>query len=229
MKATCLDRIYQSTNDQTLADWRENEGIGEVRDTPAYDPTKLALATGIQPAMSAQIRLLFNELGELVHNDTLADRLPVASFHFTFLPLTLPLYAENEALPGKLEQLVDMWAAYQAQRITVRDLRLVALPGQLLLAGIPDDAALAMRHAFCQKVLGSQWKEELLARHATTPLPAPFWHSTLLRYGAGYLPERLRQYFRQNQALRFGTVCGELKFARVSYNWARCDAVDFQR
>lgn len=228
MKPTDLDRVYQSTNDQTLAGWRENEGIGEVRDTPGYDPTKLALATGIKPAMPAQIQLLFNELGELVRDDTLADRLPVASFHFTFLPLTLPLYAENEALPGKLEQLREMWAEYQARRITVRELRLVALPDQLLLVGIPDDAALAMRHAFCQKVLGSQWKEELLARHATTPLPAPFWHSTLLRYGASYLPERLRQYFRQNQALRFGTVSGALTFARVSYNWAHCDTVDSQ-
>ncbi|WLP21665.1 hypothetical protein Q8726_25480 [Raoultella ornithinolytica] len=228
MKVIHLDSVYQSTNEKTQATWLENEGIGSIRETPDYDPTKLALATGIRPTMPAQIQQLFNKLNDLVRDDVLADRLPEACFHFTFLPLTLPLYAENEVLPEKISQLGEMWADYQARRITVRELRLVALPGQLLLAGIPDEAAVAMRHAFCQKVLVSPWKQELLARHAATPLPAPFWHSTLLRYQARFLPAQLRRYFQQNQARRFGTVSGELKLVKVNYNWARCDFVHLQ-
>lgn len=228
MKVIHLDCVYQSTNDKTLATWRENKGIGNIRDTPDYDPTKLALATGIQPTMPSQIQQLFHELSEQVRDDPLADRLHEACFHFTFLPLTLPLYAESDPFPEKITRLHAMWADYQARRITVRELRLIALPGQLLLAGIPDEEAVAMRHAFCQKVLLSPWKDELLSRHATTPLPAPFWHCTLLRYRARFLPEHLRRYFQQNQALRFGAVCGELKLARVSYNWARCEAVNLQ-
>lgn len=135
MKVIHLDSVYQSTNEKTQATWLENEGIGSIRETPDYDPTKLALATGIRPTMPAQIQQLFNKLNDLVRDDVLADRLPEACFHFTFLPLTLPLYAENEVLPEKISQLGEMWADYQARRITVRELRLVALPGQLLLAG----------------------------------------------------------------------------------------------
>lgn len=84
MKVIHLDCVYQSTNDKTLAVWRENKGIGSIRDTPDYDPTKLALATGIQPTMPSQIQQLFRELRELVRDDALADRLPEACFHFTF-------------------------------------------------------------------------------------------------------------------------------------------------
>ncbi|HHT5685064.1 TPA: hypothetical protein ACTZF9_004685 [Raoultella planticola] len=64
---------------------------------------------------------------------------------------------------------------------------MVALPGPLLLTGIPDKVAIAMRHAFCQKILASHWKQELLSRHASTPLrlyastPLRLYASTPLR------------------------------------------------
>ncbi|MDK9606801.1 hypothetical protein [Lelliottia wanjuensis] len=222
MKTSQLQNVYSATNQKTLSLWRENPGIGEIRTERYYDPGKLALATGIRPKVPAPVAGLIRELAALVQGDRLADMLPVSSVHFTFLPLTLPLYEENEPLPAKAGQLEDIWREYQGKHIVIRHLRLVALPGQLLLAGIPDDPAIAMRQSFCESVLKSQWKEELLQRHAGSPLPAPFWHSTLLRYSAQFLPEALRDFFARHQAVDFGEVSGELVLARVNYNWTTC-------
>ncbi len=98
----------------------------------------------------------------------------------------------------------------------------MALPGQLLLAGIPENPAIALRHSFCEKVLESDWKNELLLRHHGSALPAPFWHSTLLRYNAAFLPATLRQFFLKRQDIDFSDVTGELILARVNYNWTQC-------
>jgi len=222
MPSTSLQNSYRSTNENTLATWAKNAGIGAIREENDYDPVKLALAAGIKPTVSRSVSRLIYELKEITKDDPLADTLPAHGFHFTFLPLTLPLYQLNEQLPTKVEQLTTIWGEFQAKEITVRHLQLVALPRQLLLAGIPEQPAVAMRQSFCERVLDSQWKNELLMRHDNIPLPAPFWHSTVLRYGASFLPESLRQFFLERQAINFGDVAGELILARCNYNWTTC-------
>lgn len=124
--------------------------------------------------MFPDVSRLMSELKELTKDDPLADTLPTHGFHFTFLPLTLPLYNPHEQLPAKVEQLTRIWGEFHAKKIVIRHLRLVALPGQLLLAGIPESPAIALRQSFCEKVLNSQWKNELLMRHTGSSLPAPF-------------------------------------------------------
>lgn len=222
MKSINLRNMYRSVNENTVAIWRENSGIGEIRQENYYDPVKLALAAGIQPSVPPDVLRLMSELQQLTRDDPLADTLPASGFHFTFLPLTLPLYHENAPLPEKVNQLTAIWTGYDAKKIVIRDLRLVALPGQLLLAGIPESPAIAMRNSFCEKVLGSDWKNELLMRHTGSSLPAPFWHSTLLRYSAAFLPVTLRHFFSDRQTLNFGDVTGELTLAAINYNWTTC-------
>ena len=221
-----LQDVYRSTNASTIAMWKENAGIGDVREDNYYDPVKLALATGIQPPMTFFVSRLIDELKRLTGHDSLADTLPARGLHFTFLPLTLPLYEVNEPLPAKVEQLRNIWTEYHAKKIVIRNLRLVALPSQLLLAGIPDEPAIAMRHSFCEKILASPWRNELLIRHASSPLPAPFWHSTILRYRAAFLPAAVRQFFFERQDNDFGDVAGELTLARINYNWTKCYPVE---
>jgi hypothetical protein len=216
-----LDNLYSATNLKTRAIWRESIDPGNPIQA-YYAPQKFALATGFQPQMSGPIKALFSELHSLTRNDSLADLQPVSGFHFTFVPLTLPLYEENEQLPAKIDQLVGAWSPFEGQTITIRDLRLVALPGQLLLAGIPEIPATALRQTFCEQILNSPWKDELLLRHAKTPLPAPFWHTTLLRYGVERLPESLRSFFLERESQRYGEVAGKLKLVRINYNWTRC-------
>ncbi|EKK3976580.1 hypothetical protein ACN1T9_001895 [Cronobacter sakazakii] len=222
MNTINLQEMYRTANENTLAIWSKNAGIGEVRKENYYDPLKLALATGIQPTVPVKVSRLLCELQQLTQDDPLADILPAHGLHFTFLPLTLPLYNINEPLPANVEQLTTLWTQFDAKKIIIRNLQLVALPGQLLLAGIPEHPAIALRHSFCDKVLETDWKHELLRRHTGSPLPAPFWHSTLLRYSAAFLPATLRHFFLKRQDMDFGDVTGELILARVNYNWTQC-------
>lgn len=222
MNSVNLQKMYLSANENTIAMWLKNAGIGKAREENYYDPLKLALAAGIKPPVSGSVSHLIEELKRLTKDDPLADTLPTQGFHFTFLPLTLPLYNVNEQLPEKMEQLTNIWTEFHAKKIVLKDLRLVALPSQLLLAGIPERAAIELRQSFCEKVLDSHWKKELLMRHTGSPLPAPFWHSTLLRYSAAFLPVTVRQFFIERQALNFGNVAGELILAKVNYNWSKC-------
>ncbi|EJH4503015.1 hypothetical protein NDZ79_001576 [Cronobacter sakazakii] len=222
MNTINLQEMYRTANENTLAIWSKHAGIGEIRKENYYDPVKLALATGIQPTVPVKVSRLLCELQQLTQDDPLADILPAHGLHFTFLPLTLPLYNINEPLPANVEQLTTLWTQFDAKKIIIRNLQLVALPGQLLLAGIPEHPAIALRHSFCDKVLETDWKHELLRRHTGSPLPAPFWHSTLLRYSAAFLPATLRHFFLKRQDMDFGDVTGELILARVNYNWTQC-------
>ena len=208
MNAISLQNRYHAVNNNTAALWAENAGIGKVREENYYDPTRLALATGIRPSVTADISRLIAKLTQLTAGDRLADTLPACGLHFTFLPLTLPHYHADEPLPAKVDQLMTIWREFAAEKVVITHLRLVALPDQLLLAGIPAHPALALREQFCAKVLDSQWKNEILMRHAGRALPAPFWHSTLLRYGAAFLPEPARAFFFKHQAATFGDVAG---------------------
>lgn len=218
MDASDLDALYESTNCNTLAMWQEHADTGGP--IPAYyAPHKFALATGFQPPMSVEIAGLFTALHTLTHHDPRVDLQPVDGFHFTFLPLTLPLYEAHQQLPSHVEALTHAWAPYDGQSIRINELRLVALPGQLLLAGIPNPTAVAWRKAFCEAVLNTPWRNELLARHENVPLPAPFWHTTLLRYQAARMPEYLRAFFLQHRTQRYGDVAGKLQLMRINYNW----------
>ncbi|ELQ5980881.1 hypothetical protein R2207_001154 [Cronobacter sakazakii] len=222
MNPTSLQNKYRTANENTFAIWSKHAGIGEIRKENYYDPVKLALATGIQPTVPVKVSRLLCELQQLTQDDPLANILPAHGLHFTFLPLTLPLYNINEPLPANVEQLTTLWTQFDAKKIIIRNLQLVALPGQLLLAGIPENPAIALRQSFCEKVLESDWKNELLLRHHGSALPAPFWHSTLLRYNAAFLPATLRQFFLKRQDMDFGDVTGELILAKVNYNWTQC-------
>lgn len=222
MKSATLEEIYRSANAKTVATWAEKTGIGKVKEANYYDPVKLALATGIQPPLSAAVSRLITALQQCIQHDPLADLLPARGFHLTFLPLTLPLYKEHEPLPEKVAQLAAIWSDYEAKKLVIRHLRLVALPDQLLLAGIPESPAADLRQTFCEQVMQSDWKAELLMRHAGRALPAPFWHSTILRYHADFLPDSLRRCFLEHQDRDYGEVSGELILASVNYNWTTC-------
>lgn len=218
--ADALSALYEATSERTLVAWQKAPDCGEVMQQAYYDPHKLALASGIQPVPSADIASLRHQLAELVRNDALADVMPADGLHFTFLPLTLPLYTATEQ-PENMASLLELWHRWRQSKVHIRELRLVALPSQLLLAGIPDEQSLRARQQFCDALLASPWRNHLIDRHAHTPLPAPFWHTTLLRYRAQYLPPSLRRFFLANRQQRYASVEGTLKLAQVNYNWTR--------
>lgn len=117
MNSVNLQKMYRSANENTIAMWLKNAGIGKVREENYYDPLKLALAAGIKPHVPDCVSLLIDELKCLTKDDPLADTLPTQGLHFTFLPLTLPLYKVNEQLPEKMEQLTNIWTEFHAKKL----------------------------------------------------------------------------------------------------------------
>lgn len=218
--ADVLSALYEATSERTLVAWQKAPDCGEVMQQRYYDPHKLALASGIQPPISTSIASLRQQLAILSGGDTLADIMPANGLHFTFLPLTLPLYTDTEQ-PENMDALMALWHRWQQSTVQIRELRLVALPSQLLLAGIPDEQSQRARQQCCNALLASPWRNHVIDRHAHTPLPAPFWHTTLLRYRAQYLPPSLRHFFLAHRHQRYGSVEGTLKLALVNYNWTR--------
>lgn len=225
MPHAALTTLYEETSARTLALWRNAPGIGETMQSDYYDKTRFAPTTGIQPLLSAALRVLLEEVNTLAEGDPLADAMPLNGLHFTFLAVTLPLY-QRQQRPEKLAELLEIWEAYRARPTCISELQLVALPGQLLLAGIPDSDSAAARKALAQRLLRSGWRDEITARYHNTPLPPPFWHSTLLRYRAQRLPEPWREFFLTRRQQRYGAVSAPRQLVMTNYNWTQVDTLD---
>ncbi len=214
-----LNALYDSTSSRTLAAWSQDPGTGAARSKPHYAKDKFALATGITPPLSPAIATLLQELHTLAAGDPLADVMHARALHFTFLAVTDALYDRPQP-PQELASLKAAFKDIAPLTVTISDLRLVALPDQLLLAGTPDAVSLARRQHFADALLASPWKTALTQRYGNTPLPPPFWHSTLVRYEAARLPVRFRAYFEKERTSRFGAVNAPLMLALVNYNWS---------
>lgn len=214
-----LKQLYSRTSEATLNKWAASPECGTIFDRDFYDPTKLAITSGIQPALTLPLRKLLQEINELAQSDSFADAMPVSGLHFTFFAMSMPLYQQAD-IANLDPYLVSLFAKYAGQRtVTISNLQLVALPNQLLIAGTPDDASLQARMDFVRQLQDSPWRNTLLERHGNIPLPPPFWHSTLLRYRAQFLPLRFRQYFEDHQSFNYGGVSSPVSLVFTNYNW----------
>ncbi|WP_310606359.1 hypothetical protein [Buttiauxella brennerae] len=221
LNAEQLQQLYSRTNEKTLATWAVNLGCGRVREAAYYDPHKLAITSGIQPALSDPLHGLLHELHQLAETDTKADVMPFTGLHFTFFAITMPLY-QNEDIATVDPELLAIFAQQAKDLpVTISNLRLVALPNQLLIAGTPDEAGQAAKEAFAGALVKTPWREKLRERHGDIPLPPPFWHSTLLRYQAEFLPTCFRDYFKTRQTHHFGDVSAPVQLAFANYNWTK--------
>lgn len=220
-----LQQLYTRTSEKTLTKWAMHPSIGRVREAAFYEPHKLAITSGIQPALTPPLRQLLHELHELAHNDPLADVMPYSGLHFTFFAITMPLYQCRDI--SMLDQQLPAIFAEHAQNLvaTISNLRLVALPNQLLIAGTPDLDSQSAKAAFARQLLDSPWREKLRDRHGDIPLPPPFWHSTLLRYQAEFIPQHFRDYFLAQQSHHYGDVTAQVQLAFTNYNWTEVHRV----
>lgn len=220
-----LQQFYTQTSEKTLAKWATHPDIGRVREEAFYEPHKLAITSGIQPALTPPLSQLLHELHELAHNDSLADVMPYSGLHFTFFAITMPLYQFRDI--SMLDQQLPAIFAEHAQNLvaTISNLRLVALPNQLLIAGTPDVESQSAKATFAGQLLDSPWREKLLDRHGDIPLPPPFWHSTLLRYQSEFIPQHFRDYFLAHQSHHYGDVTAQVQLAFTNYNWTEVHRV----
>ncbi len=214
-----LQMLYSMTSEKTLAKWAIHPDCGEVMQQVFYDQHKLAITSGIKPPLTAPLHNLLCEISELALHDPLADVMPLSGLHFTFFAITMPIYQRADI--ADIDQYLLAIFARQAKnhRVTISNLRLVALPNQLLIAGTPDVKSYEAKEAFVRQLLDSPWRDKLCERHGDIPLPPPFWHSTLLRYQADFLPARYREYFMAHQGDNYGDISSAVRLAFTNYNW----------
>ncbi len=226
MKADA-DSLYDATCEGTVARWAKRGDIGDVVDRP-FHPTKLSLTTGNLPGPLASILDVLAQIRRSVDGDPLADALdPACSAFYVSGPLSTGLIPSLDHLPD----LTDVRQAFarhcHGQTFRLHNLRLVALPNALLIAGSPDASSASRRAAFAESLLASSWAGALRARYPKGDIPPAFWHSTLVRYHADRLPGHVRRIFTANRMARYGDVSLEIGLLATDYHWqvvARLDA-----
>lgn len=214
-----LQQLYSTTSETTLARWAAHPNRGKVLEQGFYDRHKLAITSGIKPSLTQPLQNLLSEINGLVQGDALADAMPLTGLHFTFFAVTMPIYQKGDIDDIDPNLLAIFAKNAKKQIMKISDLRLVALPNQLLIAGVPDEESYAAKEAFARQLLASPWRDKVLTRHGDIPLPPLFWHSTILRYQAEFLPARFREYFRAHQAVNYGNVSSVVRLAFTNYNW----------
>ncbi|UHM90389.1 hypothetical protein [Rahnella victoriana] len=212
-----IHQAYDSANEKTLSVWNDHPGTGAIRTEPFYHPTRLAITSG--NLAGAAMAGLLQELETAAQGDPLADIAPLNGMHFTFFAVTQALYARPQDEPRRAE-LIAIFEQHCAGHIMqISDLRLVALPDQLLLAGTPDEKSLQIRQSLVDHLLDTPWASKIKQRYPNGAIPQIFWHSTVLRYSAQYLPEGLRTFFLKNQHRHFGSLSLPVKLKMTNYNW----------
>ncbi|MEZ7211250.1 hypothetical protein [Pantoea ananatis] len=219
--AACFDALYAQRNSDTLQSWqRETVGAQQQTEKFFYPAGLKALTSGIQPVLNPQILSLLADLRGLTQGDPLADVMQPNHFHLTFLPVTPARYDSLQQLPalslltGAFRQSVTDFS------LRVEVLRLVALPDQLLLAGIPEGRAVEQRAACWNALMSLEaWRDLLLQRHGGKTTPPEYWHTTLLRYRSTSLPDMLKSYFIDNMHRKYGAISGDIRLVFAVYNW----------
>ncbi len=217
--------IYSRRSEETLALWQKDRGKENPLRGEFYPESLKAIATGIQPRLSQSIVEVLERLQALTAGDANADVMQIGHFHLTFLAITPAIFDDNN-VPEQTAELKHLFAQHCGDRpLTVHELRLVALPNQLLLAGYPDDESVQRRQAFWRALQHSSFAEQLKQRYPGSDQPPAFWHSTLLRYHAGRLPPYVQDFFIAQQTARYGTVSGNIKLRLVTYNWSVAETI----
>lgn len=214
-----IHQAYENVTKKTLTLWEASAGCGHVRNEPFYHPTKLAFSSGNRPALSRDLLSLLCALQEVTKDDPLADLNPVDGVHFSFFPISNALYDNVEQVPER-DEVRDIFTRCCAGHVMhISQLRLVALPNQILLAGIPDARSLEVRQRLADALLASPWQDKVRARYPSGDIPQLFWHSTLLRYSADVVSPALHALFLRFQNHNFGEVSLPVRLVMCNYNW----------
>lgn len=213
-----IGQLYEQTSAATLRKWANQPHHARSLTPPAWHPTKLAIVTGMTPPMPPALKQLRQQLAAMADGDQKADVIPAASFHITFMAITDSIY-DGAVLPEHSDEVIHLFHSLRLHHLRLSALRLVALPNQLLIAGIADESCVAERKKFADGLLASSWSASVKNRYGNITLPPPFWHSTLLRYRGETLPECYRQFFIQHRQLLIPEVTGKLRLVMSNYNW----------
>lgn len=215
-----LQNVYTNRSQETIQEWLlELENNFNEKDVVFYPEKLLALTSGIQPELNPQIRVLLSDLRSLTNDDPLAEVMSEENFHMTFLAVTQSIYESYEDTADIADLIERFSLIIRNSTLNVKELQLVALPNQLLLAGIPDSNSISLRQIFWNDLMSSDWQSKLQDRYPGKALPPDFWHTTIMRYKSKKLPPLVREYFLSNSDMRYGEIEGKIKLVLAPYNW----------
>lgn len=215
-----LQNVYTNRSQETIHEWLlELENNFHEKDVVFYPEKLSALTSGIQPELNPQIRVLLSDLRELTNDDPLAEVMSEENFHMTFLAVTQSIYESYEDIADIADLTERFSLITRNSTLNVKELQLVALPNQLLLAGIPDSNSISLRQIFWNELMSSDWQSKLQDRYPGKALPPDFWHTTIMRYKSKKLPPLVREYFLSNADMRYGAIEGKIKLVLAPYNW----------
>lgn len=217
-----LRQEYDQRCQETLRFWQQCAHQAQAPLDAFYPANKRAITTGIRPALPAAANALLHDLTQITAGDPLAETAKPDQLHFTFLAITTAIF-DDMPPPYMLASLRLIWPGPFPLRI--RNLRLVALPNQLLLAGEPDAESIEQRQELVNMLANSPWKAGLVQRYQHDSLPPRFWHSTILRYRATTLPAELRDWFIAQKHRNYGEVVAHTELVLADYQWQQVTAV----
>lgn len=215
-----LQNIYTNRSQETIHEWLlELENHFNEKGVVFYPEKLLALTSGIQPELNPKIIALLSDIKLLIDNDPLAEVMSEENFHMTFLAITQSIYEAYDDI-SEIADLTERFSfSIRNNELKVKELQLVALPNQLLLAGIPDSNSVNLRKIFWDDLMSSEWQSNLQDRYPGKALPPDFWHTTILRYKSKKLPPLIREYFLSHSEKRYGEIEGKIKLVLARYDW----------
>lgn len=222
MFAQQLVTAYANVTQRTLQTWDENLTTGRALPAP-YHHSRLGISTGNVFQITDWLAELYAALAEYACVDARLDLVPRNSLHFTFLALATSLFDGMDDMPQEIISLLPLYDRHvRPVTFRIRSVRVLPLQNALLLAGIPDAESFDARQQFAEAVLNSAWSPWLRNRYKNHALPPLFWHTTVARYHAEFLPEPVRALCHRYASETMSEILiGQPRLVAATYNWSR--------
>lgn len=214
-----LDAEYIAMTARGLDAWTREPEAGER--VPA-DPLRkrLGVSSGRTFVATGALSRLHAGLLALAEIDRDVDVVPAATLHFTFLALAWDHYASAADVPSTVELRLHFDTHTRAVPFAVSKIRLVAIPGALLLAGIPDPASAAARADLAADLMAADWAPHIAERYRGYPFPPKIWHTTLARSRRQRATPGMRALFAEYRHSTFDDLAlGPPWLVAANYNW----------
>ncbi|HQX09995.1 MAG TPA: hypothetical protein PLG23_03980 [Thermoflexales bacterium] len=226
---TDLDAEYAGMTARGLDAWARAPGAGE-RNPPDPLRRRLGVTSGRLFTPTGALVQLGAALSALAAADDDVDVVPTSGLHFTFLALAWDHYASAADVPNT-SQLRTLFAARtQELPFSLGHMRLVAISGALLLAGIPDPASATARADLAADLMAADWAPHIAERYRGYPFPPKIWHTTLARSRRQFATPGMRALFAEYRDRTFDDLAlGPPWLVAANYNWTMLEPLDTLR
>jgi len=215
-----LDTLYLKTTQQSLVEWQLHPDPGaHVGHTHL---TGWGVAAGKKFQATGHLKWVLEALQQLASSSV--TPMKPENLHFTFLAIAKHIYAGPKDVPPLFAQAIAISKKYlPSVKMHISNLRLVALPNTVVLAGLPTEQLLEKRKEYVALMKNTDCWLEIEKFYGNLPIPPPFWHTTLLRCTTQRMPSRVREFFLSQQEACFDDLILEApEFCAMKSDWSAC-------